>query len=174
MIANIPAILKHIGKQGKAEAVGQASLFGPAKQEELKLVELPEWDEDTKLYHEKKVLGHFLSGHPILRVKHKTAGKVTHLCSEYDGMLRSERNCRIVVAGLVTRYESRGRIWLLDLEDDTGSIECMLFSDEADRLAHVLMVNALVAVRIKPRHSETRSSLQVVDAFRLGQFRPKK
>lgn len=172
MIANLPAILKHLKKDGQAEAAGQQSLFGVPSADELKLVDLPEWDEDTRLYFEHKALGLYLTGHPILKVQDKYRKTITHVCRERSDMLRSDTRSRIVVAGLITRFEPRGRIAFLDLEDDTGKLDLMMFSDEMQRLARMLMPNALVALKLRPRHSETRSSLQVIDGHRLGHFRP--
>lgn len=173
MIANLPAILKHVKKDHLAEAGGQAGLFGDAVTEDLNLIELPEWDEDTKLYNERKALGCFLTGHPILKARAKYERSITHTCRERDDMLRSDSRSRIVVAGMIVRYEIAGRIAFLEVQDQTGTLDTILFSEEQQRFAHCLMVNSLVALKLKPRHSETRSSLQLIEAHRLGHWRPK-
>lgn len=171
MIANIPAILKHVSKEAKAAAAGQQGLFGAPVQDDLKLVELPEWSDHERLWRERKVLGTFLSGHPLDRYREKLKGKVTHQCREEHDLMRSGGNVRLVVAGIVHDYRRFPRIAYLTLEDGTGLLEMIVFNDEADRFAHCLMKDALVAVKVRPRHDATRSSLQLVEAFRVGHFR---
>lgn len=173
MLANLDAILKHVKKE-RSEAA-QGGLFGAVAQDDIKLVELPDWDHDTKLYYERHALGCFVSGHPILKVRERYAKSATHTCRERDDMLAADRRTRVVVAGLLSKAEwsASGRVLFLSIEDQTGRLELVCFKDEADRFAHCLNLNALVAVKLRARHEETRSSLQVIEAFRLGQFQPK-
>lgn len=174
MLANIPAILKHLGKEGKAAAAGQQALFAGPVVDDLKLIELPDWSDHERLWNERRVLGTFVTGHPLDRYADKTRGKVTHQCRERLDMLRSGSGVRLVVAGLVREFRRFNRIAYLTLEDATGVLEIIAFNDEADRYAHCLMRDAVIAVRVKARHDATRSSLQLVDAFRLGHFRSPK
>lgn len=171
MIANLPAILKHLSKESKV--ADQGSLFGAPELEDMKIVQLPDWDEATKLYYERKALGTFLTGHPILFVKEKYQRRVTHTCSEESSMLQCDRNTRIVVAAMVSKVETSrsGRVNSVYLEDQTGRFIAIAFSDDMERYASCLMPNALVAVQLRPRHDGDRSSMQLIKASRLGHFR---
>ena len=55
---------------------GQHGLFGVFQQEEVsasqnKLPDTPDWDEHTRLAHEKEILGFFISGHPLEKYRDK-------------------------------------------------------------------------------------------------------
>lgn len=172
MLANLDAILKHVKKE--ADNATQGGLFGAVAQDDIKLIELPDWDADTKLHQERLALGTFVTGHPILKVAERYAGKATHTCREQGDMLRAQRHDRVVVAALLVRVEwsYSGRVLFLTAEDQTGRLELVCFKDEAERFAHCLKVDMLVALKLRASHDNDRSSLQVVDAFRLGQFQP--
>lgn len=174
MLANLPAILKHLSKEHKAAAAGQGGLFEAPALEQLKLVELPDWSEHERLWHERKALGGFVSGHPLNRYRDKVAGRVTHRCHEHADIMASGSGVRLVVAGLVHDFRRFPRISYMTLGDGTGTLEIIAFNDEADRFAHCLMRDAIIACKVKARHDANRSSLQLVDAFRLGHFRAPK
>lgn len=173
MVASLPAILKHLKKEREKAGAGMgAGLFGAPEQDDLKLADLPDWDQDTKLYYERKVLGTFVTGHPLDGCADKiAAAKTTHTCRQFDDMVEAGRRDRLVVAGLVESVEPRGRLTLMTMSDQTGRIETIMFSEEADKLAHCLMRNAMVVVKLTPRHSGDRRSLQVMNAYRIGHFR---
>lgn len=166
LFASVPLVLNHLKKQ----RADQGNLFGAPTVEELALPELPEWSEDERLWRERKALGAFLTGHPVIPRREKRPGAYSHRCRESHDMLRSG-GARIVVAGLVRRYDRWARIAFLTLEDETGALDVIAFNDEADRFASMLMVGAILAVKLKPRFDNDRSSLQLIDAHRLGHFR---
>jgi DNA polymerase-3 subunit alpha len=168
LLASIPIVLKHLS-DGRKHA-GQVGLFAAPTVEDLPLADLPDWPDDTRLWHERRVLGAFVSGHPVIPRREARADSFTHRCRDSFDMERSV-GARIVVAGLVRRYEQRPRIAFLTLEDETGAFDCIAFSDEFERFAHCLMVNAILAVQLKPRFDNDRRSLQLVNAFRLGHLR---
>lgn len=172
MLANLPKILSCVKKEKTKEAAGMMGLFGDPEVEDLNLIELPDWDVDTKLYYERQALGAFLTGHPMDRVADKVErAKVTHSLRDFDAMMECHNRDRVVVAGLVEKVEPRGRITLLELSDRAGRVELIMFSDEAQRLAHCVMRNAMIVAKLRPRHNGDRRSLQVLDAYRIGHFR---
>jgi DNA polymerase-3 subunit alpha len=171
MLANLTAIQKHITKSRPHQAAGQGGLFSEAPIEDLKMIELPEFSADELLWRERHALGSFVTGHPLDRYRHKLA-KVTHACREERDMLNSGTSARMVVAGLIRVIRTGPRMSFLELDDGTGAIEVGAFSEEAARFAHCLVVDTLVALQIKPRYSNDRSSLQMIKAHKLGQFGP--
>lgn len=169
MLHNIDAIIKHLKKDKAATVAGQGSLFGAVTEDELKLVELPDWDLDTKLWFERKATGNFLSAHPVDPYLVKHAGKITHRCNQAFDMLGGYG--KFVVVGLVKSFRRFARIAFLEIGDGIGTLEIIAFSDAADQYAHLLQKDMILAVQLKARH-DRGSSLELLQAHRLGRFAP--
>lgn len=165
-------MLSHLSQQRPHTAAGQASLFGEVGGAEapFEYVELPDFSPHEKLWHERIALGAFVSGHPLDTVRDKL-GACTHKCRESYDMLQSG-GARIVVAGLIRQYTRAPRIGFITLEDETGVLEAVIFNDEAERFAAHLDTDMLVALKLKPRYDNDRSSLQVLQVHRFGRFGP--
>lgn len=168
MLANIGPILNHLRKN---ESAGQESLFGYDDAADLKMIELPDWDDDTKLYYERKALGCFLSSHPVLLCQNKWETAATHTCSKYYEMTQLP-NSRIVVPAFIEKMEVRPRIAFLKVSDHTGQMDIMTFRDDYDRMAHCLRENNVVAFKLRPRYRESTASMQFTDAHFLYSFSP--
>lgn len=69
-----PGIVKLLGTEKKAVDSGQISMFGEIlkndKAAEIKLPDIREYDQPTKLKFEKEVVGMYLSGHPLQQYSH--------------------------------------------------------------------------------------------------------
>lgn len=172
LLANLPRVLAHLSKQRPHAAAGQTSLFGDvgAAEAPFEYVELPDYSTHEKLWHERRVLGAFVSGHPLESFQGKL-GACTHKCRESYDMLQSG-GARIVVAGLIRQYTRAPRIGFITLEDETGVLEAVIFNDEAERFAAHLADDMIVALKLKPRFDNDRSSLQVLQVHRFGRFGP--
>lgn len=171
MLANLTAIQKHITKDRPHLAAGQGGLFAAAPIEDLKLIEVEEFSHDEMLWRERLALGTFVTGHPLDRYRHKLE-KVTHVCRQESDMLASGTSARLVVAGLLRSVRQGASMTFMELDDGTGTIEVSAFSDEASRFAYCLVPDTVVALQLKPRYSNDRSSLRLVRAHKLGTFGP--
>lgn len=176
LLANLDRVLAYLRRNSGAMRAGQTGLFDsqPELLDPIAYDLVADWDEDTRLWHEREVLGAFVSGHPVPARRARQETRFTHRCRDRHAI---ETRCgpmdRIVVAGLVRRYERRARIAFIDIEDETGALSLISFNDENERFAHCLMANAILAVQIKVRHEMDRTSLQLTNCYRLGHFRPK-
>jgi DNA polymerase-3 subunit alpha len=97
----------------------------------LELPDLEEWDEQEKLRKEKESLGFYITGHPLDRFKTEVEYFAT--CTIQDLMNLSDR-ATVRVAGVVENLRikrtKRGeKMAVLSLEDQTGSVEVILFPD---------------------------------------------
>ena len=90
-----------------------------------------DWDEATRLRHEKEALGFYITGHPLQRVQEAlgqlSIASIQALSEEPDGR-------EVTIAGLVvsrkTTMTRRGdRMAYARLEDLTGTIEVIIFPD---------------------------------------------
>jgi DNA polymerase-3 subunit alpha len=114
---------------------GQDSLFGgpAAAQEELRLVETPDWLPHERLGEEFSAMGFYLSGHPL--DAYGSALKRLGVVS-YSALLEDRRRAgfHATLAGtIVKRYERRGRsdqtYAFVSFSDPSGMYEVMFFPE---------------------------------------------
>ena len=93
------------------------------------LPELPDWDERTRLAHEKATLGFYVSGHPL----ESLSGLLDDFASHRTAALRDlPSGTEVSVGGIVTdlrkRKSKKGAWWgSFQLEDLEGQIEVLAF-----------------------------------------------
>ncbi len=141
--------------QGAAadRASGQLNFFAGAADAvpQRPLPAVPPWDRMRTLAGEKEVLGFHVSGHP-LDLHEETLRRCGHTARTAGGLPdRAGVNLGGLVASLRTRVVRNGRsagqkMAMFSLQDKTGSIEAVMFSDAYARCGGLLANDALVAV----------------------------
>jgi DNA polymerase-3 subunit alpha len=118
-------------KQRVDREAGQSSLFGAsdAAVAAPKLPDLPDWDEQTRLAHEKATLGFYVTGHPLARYEPVLAGFATHRVSQ---LRETDSGGNVAVAGIVgnlkRRKSKKGEWWAsMTLEDLSGLVDVLVF-----------------------------------------------
>jgi DNA polymerase-3 subunit alpha len=122
---------------GAIQDPNQLSMFSLCQDDEtmafhhLNLPQLEEWNEKEKLQREKEALGFYITGHPLDSVKNEVERFAT--CTIQDlSTLGDKTSVKIagVIASLKIKRTKRGeKMALLTLEDQTGSIEVVVFPD---------------------------------------------
>ncbi|MFV0575537.1 MAG: DNA polymerase III subunit alpha [Vibrio sp.] len=152
MMASLDEAVKAAGQFHQAEAFGQSDMFGvlteAPEEVEQAYAQVPEWPEKVWLEGERSTLGLYLTGHPV-NAYIKELSKYTQ-CRLND-LQPTRRDQSITVAGLVIASRvmttKRGnRIGLMTLDDRSGRLEVMLFSDALDRYAELLEQDKIVIV----------------------------
>jgi len=148
----------------KNEAIGQDSLFGGLEDEvgfgvDVAIPDIPDWDKQTLLGHERDMLGLYVSDHPLMGLEHILAGQGD--CTIGQLLVDEERadNSTVTISGLITgvqrKITKRGDAWaMVTLEDLEGAIEVLLFPS-AYQLASTLLVEDAI-VTIKGRLSRSK------------------
>ncbi|MCE0494397.1 DNA polymerase III subunit alpha [Vibrio salinus] len=144
MMASLDDAVKAASQYKQAESFGQTDMFGvltdAPEDVEQKYRQVPEWPEKVWLEGERETLGLYLTGHPINRylreLKHYTSCRLKDLTP-------TRRDQSMTVAGLVIAVKvmttKRGsRIGIVSLDDRSGRLEAMLFSDALDQYADLL------------------------------------
>ncbi|VFS53530.1 DNA polymerase III subunit alpha [Budvicia aquatica] len=144
-MSTLPEALKAADQHAKAEALGQADMFGVLAEEpehvEKAYANVAPWPEQVILDGERETLGLYLTGHPITQYLKEL--------ERYTGGLRlkdmhpTERGKTIIAVGLVVAAKimttKRGnRIGICTLDDRSGRLEVMLFSEALDKYQHLL------------------------------------
>jgi len=134
-----------------------------------------EFGPDERLRLEKTMLGLYVSGHPLHGLEH---------------VLRSRRDCTVadakdrqdgelvrlsgLVASLVKRHTKAGAAMAtFDLEDLTGMIPATVFPRVLDKVASVLVEDAVVSVRGRvDRRDEGEPGVAIIDLEVVPVIRP--
>lgn len=145
--------LKAADQHAKAEATGQADMFGVLAEEpeqiEQSYADVTRWPEQVQLDGERETLGLYLTGHPInqyLKEIERYVGGV-----RLKDMHPTKRGEVIMAAGLVTvarvMMTKRGnRIGICTLDDRSGRLEVMLFTDALEKFQHLLEKDRILIV----------------------------
>lgn len=152
MMASVDDAVKAAGQHHQAEAFGQADMFGvltdAPEAVEQAYAQVPAWPEKVWLEGERETLGLYLTGHPI-NAYLKELSRYTS-CRLKDAT-PTRRDQSVTLAGLVIAARvmttKRGsRIGLMTLDDRSGRIEVMLFSDALDRYAELLEKDKILLI----------------------------
>ncbi|SUB83464.1 DNA polymerase III subunit alpha [Pragia fontium] len=145
LMHSLTEALKAADQHAKAEALGQADMFGVLAEEpehvEKAYANVTPWPEQVILEGERETLGLYLTGHPITQYLKEL--------ERYTGGIRlkdmhpTERGKTIVAVGLVVAARvmttKRGnRIGICTLDDRSGRLEVMLFSEALEKYQHLL------------------------------------
>jgi len=129
--------LDYAHKIQNSKMLSSDSLFGEAEDVQLKEPELPNvkpWTEKEFLAEERKVIGFYLTDHPLRRyeLEYKSFSTI-HLGETEDLIEKSDVRVCGVVTELKTKFDKAGRTMaFFKLDDLTGSCECLMFSKSYD------------------------------------------
>ena len=143
---------------------GQFDLFGGGGGEALfvpqvKLPPLPEFSPRERMAMEKETTGLYLSGHPMDEYRREAQGlgavRIGAILSDFDreeGPEQFQDNQLVTIAGVIAAAKTkttRGNTLMayVTLEDDTGSMELLVFSKVLSQCGPYLKANTPVAVK---------------------------
>ncbi len=173
LLATVERAMSHA--QSAAAAVGQGGLFdaGSATEAELPVMtQAPAWGTRETLSYEKQALGFYLSGHLFDEV----AEEMQRLSSKRIGTLSESKEPQLI-AGIVTsvRFQKgmRGAMAILTLDDKTGSIEAVVYSELLDAKRALLKEDELLVVRGKVQFDRFNNGLRlgIDDCYGLHEAR---
>ena len=152
LMASLDDAVKSASQHHQAESFGQTDMFGvltdAPEEVEQKYRQVPEWPAKVWLEGERETLGLYLTGHPINDYV-KEIGKYTQ-CRLKDAT-PTRRDQSVTLAGLVIAAKvittKRGsRLGVMTLDDRSGRIEAMLFSDTLEKYAELLEKDKILVV----------------------------
>ncbi len=132
MMSSLTQALQAAEQLERDRSAGQSDMFGAeAEASPATGVFQPvaEWAEEERLAGEKETLGLYLTGHPISRYESELGGIVSMRLAE----LKPAAGVTRTVAGLVVNMRAmnsrRGRMAVLTLDDRTGRVEAVVYSE---------------------------------------------
>lgn len=145
--------LKAADQHAKAEATGQADMFGVLAEEpeqvEQSYASVTPWAEQKKLDGERETLGLYLTGHPITQYLKEIERYVsgTRLKEIHPtGRGKSTMVAGLVVSARVMVTKRGNRLGICTLDDRSGRLEVMLFSDALEKYQHLLEKDRILLV----------------------------
>ena len=156
LMEQLPDVLRACDQQAKAREVGQVSLFdmgGSAPEPVLPtLPSVPEFALEKLLEDEYRVLGHYISGHPIDPWRELLGQVVTCDLGGLDKAYSERKFARgteasVLLAGVVgdVRRSGESRAFV-QLQDGRGQIEAALFSEACAQYAPLIKSREIVLV----------------------------
>ncbi|UXI01851.1 DNA polymerase III subunit alpha [Photobacterium sp. TY1-4] len=152
MMASLDDALKAASQHHQAEAFGQTDMFGvlteAPEEVEHAYANIPEWPEKVWLEGERETLGLYLTGHPINvyvpELKHYTTWRLKD--AHPTGRDKVVTVAGLVIAARVMTTKRGTRIGLLSLDDRSGRMEVMLFSDALERYLDLVEKDRILVV----------------------------
>ena len=169
LMSSLEDALKAADQHAKAEAIGQADMFGvlaeAPEQVERSYANIPKWQDEIILEGERETLGLYLTGHPINRYL-KEIERYTHGLRLKD-VNPTPRGQMTTVVGLVLASKvittKRGnRIGVCTLDDRSGRLEIMLFSDALERYQHLLEQDRILSASGQVSFDDFSGGLKMV------------
>ncbi|KFC85258.1 DNA polymerase III alpha subunit [Hafnia alvei ATCC 13337] len=137
--------LKAADQHAKAEAIGQVDMFGvlaeAPEQVEKSYSSVAPWPAQVVLDGERETLGLYLTGHPItqyLKEIERYAGGMRLKDMHPTDRGKMTTAVGLVVAARVMTTKRGNRIGVCTLDDRSGRLEVMLFTDALDKYQHLL------------------------------------
>ena len=151
LYAAIDTALARAARSRRTKAIGQDDLFGGHEMPEsdtFNLPEAPAWTAMEMLTAEKKALGFYITGHP-LDDHLETINRLGAVTSAELG--QQETGSRATVAGVVRSLQLRttkkgDRFAIFSLEDQAGSIKCVLWPEPYRKNSSLLAEEATILV----------------------------
>ncbi len=170
LIASLSNAVQLAEQNQKNASVGQDDMFGssdePDAHANVHIVEVENWNDETRLSNEKETLGLYLTGHPISRYEKELRrftecrfSKVPDLVpeSERGGQsgsgytYRKKNKTQYCLAGLligmrVRKTKTGSKIVTGVLDDRTARVEVVLYEDVYEQYSHALVKDKVCVV----------------------------
>lgn len=158
LLAALPEALGDAQSIRNERASGQLNLFGGEETPETIIYpDLPDMDPKEKIEWERKLLGFYVSGHPLDSYKEqlKACTPLYHLTAEgnqYDGRM-------VTIGGTISRIKGtmtkKGQpMGYVTIEDYDGEVETVVFPSVWETVRPILAEDAAVAIRGRVQANE--------------------
>lgn len=158
LLAALPEALGDAQSIRNERASGQLNLFGGEETPEtIVYPDLPDMDPKEKIEWERKLLGFYVSGHPLDSYKEqlKACTPLYHLTAEgnqYDGRM-------VTIGGTISRIKGtmtkKGQpMGYVTIEDYDGEVETVVFPSVWETVRPILAEDAAVAIRGRVQDNE--------------------
>ncbi|MGL5757413.1 DNA polymerase III subunit alpha [Plesiomonas sp.] len=181
LMATLAEALKAADQHAKAEALGQVDMFGvladAPEQVEKAYANVPVWPDQVWLEGERETLGLYLTGHPITQylkeIERYVPARLKDMVASPRGQVTSAAG--LVVAARVMTTKRGSRIGLLTLDDRSGRLEVMLYSDALDKYQQLIEKDKILIVTGQVSFDDYSGGLRMTarEVLDIGEAREK-
>ena len=166
MFAVVDRVIEYGHRQQEQEAIGQVGLFESSTDDSVPrnfFPQVDEWDDKVRLNYEKESVGFYLTGHPLSKYE----GLMTRLCCKPIDHFKELPDKETVLMGCVATTtkeittKTGKRMAFVTLEDLTGSLEGVVFSDVYLQSVDLLRSGEPLCVRGSLDQGEEQSKILV-------------
>ncbi|MCX8070479.1 MAG: OB-fold nucleic acid binding domain-containing protein, partial [Thermodesulfovibrionales bacterium] len=122
------------------------------------------WDEQTLLKNENEALGFYISGHPLLNHRKELNQEGVRLIHEIQSL---EDRFETTIAGIVNdikvKSNTKGQTTYINLEDETGSCDCLLFNGSNKKNLQMPEIGQKVIIKGQVLKAEKGSRMMIKD-----------
>ncbi len=185
LVTVVGPMIDSISRESRDNISGQLDLFGGWGEEEkesppaaLPIPDMEDYSAREKMAMEKEVTGLYLSGHPMdeyrTAVRRVGAVPIAAVVSSFGGEESSGRfedNQPVTIAGVIDSHRTRttknsSLMCYVQLEDDSGTIELIVFQRALDLCGSYIVDNQAVLVRGKISVRDEKEAQIMVDSIR--------
>lgn len=149
LLSNLEDMLNY-HRETSTQNVNQVSLFGSLKQTDLsfKLKEAPKATQTEKLLWEKELLGLYISGHPLDRIREKLESRDMNIKKIKESV---GNGITVTIAGIIESArqvvtKNNERMAFLKIADLTDSIEAVVFPSIFKESIDILVAEKCIAL----------------------------
>ncbi len=189
LLENLDTVIAYAKKKQEEKANGQVNLFdmamgdiGETKEEMLDITEVTDFEDKEKLGYEQKLLGVYVSGHPLEKfgdiIKELVSMEISEIqelphvaAPEFDFRNKDARKNdpsrrNLTIAGLISEKKQiitkKGdKMAFITIEDLSGKIECLVFPKVFAEYWEVLETDEPLVIEGYVKLSEERRSFFV-------------
>ncbi|MCJ7812708.1 DNA polymerase III subunit alpha, partial [bacterium] len=158
--------------------MGQTSIFGDSISKTELYPELPPidpWSQSELLRREKEFIGFYISGHPLLKYEDEI-NAFAH--PKLENIIDTPNGQTIRICGIITKMKNRldrrdKPMAFFTLEDFTGSVRVIVFSEPYEKFRHLIQNDQMVVVlgNLDRRGDQGESSILATEILPLEQAR---
>ena len=173
LMSSVDKLLDAAQTEYNRSSSGQLDLFGGEDDdtEEVVFPDVEEYEYMQKLMYEREMIGLYISGHPADGL----VSRAPEDCCYVADALSMPDGRALSVLGLVTSLRKHttkaGRsMAFLQLEDSSGSMECILFPELYDSCSRTLKQGELMLIRGRISLKDENPKLIAESVFQAGQL----
>jgi DNA polymerase-3 subunit alpha len=172
VFAGVETILASANRHQDERTVGQNALFGLEAREELALPKCAPWSAAETLQREFDAVGFFLSGHPLEAFRSVAKRLRLQRWSEFSASVRRGASAGRLAAVVLERAERRtksgSKMGVVQLSDESGQYEAILFSEGLAQYRDLLEKGAAVLLTLSGALEGDEVRARIVTVERLG------
>ena len=171
-------IVDHVTQEKKNSMVGQMTLFDLVSEDQkeefqIRMPDVGEYSKETLLAFEKKVLGIYVSGHPLEAYEEKWKKSISATTADFQldeetGHTKVHDGAKEIIGGMITEKtikhtKTNQMMAFITVEDLLGTVEVVVFPRDYEKNRDYLEVDSKVFVRGRVSEEDDKPSKMICE-----------